>query len=194
MIFIIDLILYLKFLCFIPRDPPSTSALPKDGGPLEDLMLSDDVTKLYVHTIQIGPIKINVSFIISPHRYFQSFEYLLIPSCLLFSPTLPLSMTHLFALLLTYSSYYPFSHPPPSLTLSTNTWSHPPLWCHLPTHSASHSQRWGAQTQSAALLPGGGGSASKSQGLFSTFSIFLWRIGTPFIIAISDDNINHYAV
>ena len=33
-------------------------------------MQSDDVTKLYVDTIQIGPIKINVSFIMSPQRYF----------------------------------------------------------------------------------------------------------------------------
>jgi hypothetical protein len=70
---------------------------------------------------------------------------------------------------------------PPSLPHYPLT-NYPTLSPHNPTHSASHAQRWGAQTQSASLL-GGGGSASKTQGLFSTFSIFLWRIGTPFIMS-----------
>ena len=161
-------------------------------------MLSDDVTKLYVHTIQIGPIKINVSFIISPHRSFRLFKCLSLlalfsslhyPSLwstyLLFSsPTHPITLS--FTLLLT--------DPSSASHFVYDTWSHPPLSCHLPTHSASHSQRWGAQTQSDALLPGGGGSASKSQGLFSTFSIFLWRIGTPFKSAIINDSIDHITI
>ena len=46
----------------------ATEGPPLEGGYLGDLMQSDDVTKLYVDTIQIGPIKINVSFIMSPQR------------------------------------------------------------------------------------------------------------------------------
>ena len=87
----------------------SKSKSQSDNEQLDDLMISDDVTKLYVDTIQIGPIKINVSFIISPH-------------------------------------------------------------------STSHSQRWGAQVQGASFLLGNNNS-SKTQGLFSTLSLFMWQIG-----------------
>lgn len=55
---------------------------------------------------------------------------------------------------------------------------------HIPSlPSASHAQRWGAQTQGAGLLLGGGG--SKVQGLFSTLSLFLWQIGEVVLDASS---------
>lgn len=108
-------------------------------------MLSDDVTKLYVHTIQIGPIKINVSFIISPHRYFQFLSLLyclslsssLLPSFALSSsldslhrtsstlhspsPSIPLTLP------VSYYSSQPLSHFHYSLTLrppSLHTFQH----------------------------------------------------------------------
>ena len=88
----------------------NNTIFPSDSTQLEDLMLSEDVTKLYIDTIQIGPIKINVSFIISPY-------------------------------------------------------------------STSHSQRWGAHINGANLILGSNDNTSKTQGLFSIISLFLWQIG-----------------